>query len=447
VQGEWLRYHTRAIDQAVRAGLQSDQSSFEQALVIEAFGQHFLSDAFSAGHIRVPRQEIVEFYTRLGTAAFAHLQRFIEDRMVAGLWAQLMAACPAGPWFEDKVREKIRATVHARVTAEMGTRFPSAADFGTLFGTYVGGLISMILHDRDSARGVAVASAAQSGGWRALGDEHLAQEPLTIDQAQQAILAATRDVEQAYEFGLHEGNLTSRSREPKLLPSLILFDFDRDSLRPDARNALTRIARFMTLEPAARVMLRGHSDPIGTPDNNMNLGLRRADLFLRAQEVNAEQLATQSAGETQLAERDPRRYSRNRRVEFVFTSGPPPASASTSRDPGAERAYEKCGALGPPFKAEQFIPYLDPAAREAPLPEWRWGALDPEMRDAVADRVRSMLDTHGEILRAQVTGLANITESVPNCGTVTFRPREVGLDLINELRADPLEFLEEAVGR
>jgi hypothetical protein len=69
------------------------------------------------------------------------------------------------------------------------------------------------------------------------------------------------------------------------------------------------------------------------------------------------------------------------------------------------------------------------------------------MHRAVADHVRSMGDTHGQVLCAHVADLADITRDVPNCATVFFRPSQVGLNLIDEVRTSPLQFLERAVRR
>ncbi len=54
----WERYHRKAIDKA-RSGISSD--AMVEALSINAFGDHFLTDAFSAGHLINKEQVIKEF--------------------------------------------------------------------------------------------------------------------------------------------------------------------------------------------------------------------------------------------------------------------------------------------------------------------------------------------------------------------------------------------------
>jgi hypothetical protein len=53
----YCRYHTAAIELAVKAA-SFDDELFRRALYYNAFADHFLTDGFAAGHIRVPRAEI-----------------------------------------------------------------------------------------------------------------------------------------------------------------------------------------------------------------------------------------------------------------------------------------------------------------------------------------------------------------------------------------------------
>src|SRR5262249_19967275 len=70
----WLGHHARAVDQAVRAGIAGDKGALNEAMLIEAFGQHFLTDSFSAGHIRTPRAEIDAWYVGVfAPRVFDHL--------------------------------------------------------------------------------------------------------------------------------------------------------------------------------------------------------------------------------------------------------------------------------------------------------------------------------------------------------------------------------------
>ena len=61
------------------------------------------------------------------------------------------------------------------------------------------------------------------------------------------------------------------------LPSDILFDFDKSDIRPDAQEALSKVAVVIRAHPGKVVLIEGHTDSKGAEDYNMNLSLRRAE--------------------------------------------------------------------------------------------------------------------------------------------------------------------------
>lgn len=48
---EWKRLHVEAIAKAKKAGADNDENAFQEALLMDAAGGHFLTDAFAAGHL------------------------------------------------------------------------------------------------------------------------------------------------------------------------------------------------------------------------------------------------------------------------------------------------------------------------------------------------------------------------------------------------------------
>lgn len=48
---EWKRLHVEAIAKAKKAGADKDENAFQEALLMDAAGGHFLTDAFAAGHL------------------------------------------------------------------------------------------------------------------------------------------------------------------------------------------------------------------------------------------------------------------------------------------------------------------------------------------------------------------------------------------------------------
>lgn len=137
----WYRsYHQRALAAAREAG--RDRALLEQALVIDAFGCHFLTDLFATGHMRVPRRLLGE---RLGifrgSLGLAHAMHCEDNKL--GLWCTtLLAQSPRRVWvaYGDAmlcspvselqhlglVREAVRRSVHEVIAAYQGTSLPPA---------------------------------------------------------------------------------------------------------------------------------------------------------------------------------------------------------------------------------------------------------------------------------------------------------------------------------
>ncbi len=111
------------------------------------------------------------------------------------------------------------------------------------------------------------------------------------------------------------------------LPADILFDFDKATLRPDARAALEKAARLVMNYPEAPLLVAGHTDPKGEEDYNIMLSKRRAQtvaLWLKAK--SARDVESQGLGERQPVvpnvrsdgSDDPEGRQRNRRVEIIM---------------------------------------------------------------------------------------------------------------------------------
>jgi OOP family OmpA-OmpF porin len=56
----------------------------------------------------------------------------------------------------------------------------------------------------------------------------------------------------------------------------ILFDHDKDVLRPESAATLAEIAKLLNENSELRIEVVGHTDGLGTPDYNMDLSQRRA---------------------------------------------------------------------------------------------------------------------------------------------------------------------------
>jgi photosystem I P700 chlorophyll a apoprotein A2 len=116
------------------------------------------------------------------------------------------------------------------------------------------------------------------------------------------------------------------------LPEVVLFDFDKADLRPDARPVLEKIAKVVRYYAAAPVRVDGHTDAVGTPAYNRDLSQRRADAvkdWLAASGgIAAGRLRARGLGETEPVAPNqnpdgtdnPAGRQRNRRVEVVVVT-------------------------------------------------------------------------------------------------------------------------------
>lgn len=105
-------------------------------------------------------------------------------------------------------------------------------------------------------------------------------------------------------------------------PSDAYFDYDKYTIRDDARAALENNARWLNANPKARVKIEGHCDERGTNEYNLALGERRAQAvkrFLVTLGVDGGRLSTISYGEEHPVCKDQNEacYAKNRRAHFT----------------------------------------------------------------------------------------------------------------------------------
>lgn len=169
----------------------------------------------------------------------------------------------------------------------------------------------------------------------ALGDEggesHLS--PLgQVSLLREAEVAPSKDAETRVllsEVGAREGSDRSIRFD---LPSDILFDFDKATLRPDASSALEKAARLIMSYPQAPLRIAGHTDAKGDDNYNMALSKRRAEAVATWLKAKTERdVEAQGLGERQPVAPnvradggdDPEGRQRNRRVEIIMLPSPP----------------------------------------------------------------------------------------------------------------------------
>jgi len=107
----------------------------------------------------------------------------------------------------------------------------------------------------------------------------------------------------------------------------VLFDFDKYTLKPGAREKLAKVSGILLAYPGLKIQLEGHTDSIGTDGYNMTLSQERADAvmqYLVSQGVSAAGLSAVGLGKSgPVASNDTDAgRQQNRRVEMVVSGEP-----------------------------------------------------------------------------------------------------------------------------
>ena len=106
----------------------------------------------------------------------------------------------------------------------------------------------------------------------------------------------------------------------------LLYDFDSDVVKPDARTNLRELAVSLDKYPNSDLVIIGHTDQVGSAEYNQQLSERRASAaarYLVSQGVSGSRVATRGLGETEPVQTNDTETGRaaNRRVEVaIFAS-------------------------------------------------------------------------------------------------------------------------------
>ena len=107
----------------------------------------------------------------------------------------------------------------------------------------------------------------------------------------------------------------------------VLFDFNKYTLKPGAREKLAKVGGILLAYPGLKVQLEGHTDSVGTEDYNMKLSNERAGAvrdYLVSQSVPVANLTAAGFGKASPVASNDTAAGRqqNRRVEMVVSGDP-----------------------------------------------------------------------------------------------------------------------------
>lgn len=183
----YRQYHEAAISAAWAASQQNNGTTLNDAHAEEAAGGHFLTDAFSAGHIRTPRDDVKSYWEQNWSSGdLAHgFAEWASKQMLgmgepATMFVDPLEDPSSTPWLDLKMQSKIYDIMLEKLRA---------AGFG------FGDMLALALHDYDNKMGLdVIADGAQA---EVFGDGHLAEGD-TRDLAVKAVEAGIDEVNTVY---------------------------------------------------------------------------------------------------------------------------------------------------------------------------------------------------------------------------------------------------------
>jgi len=220
---------------------------------------------------------------------------------------------------------------------------------------------------------------AQQAQAQALAQQQAAESERqrALQQAQQA----EQEKEQTRARLMQQLNQVLQTRESArgLIVSMpdVLFDFNKYTLKPEARERLAKVSGILLAYPGLNVQVEGHTDSIGSDEYNQKLSQERADTvrgFLVSQGVASNNVTAEGFGKRDpIASNDSASgRQQNRRVELVVNgtsigeqaapqSGTQPGGQGSPSTPGAEPGVSSPQPATPP-------PTVNPPSESNPPP-------------------------------------------------------------------------------
>jgi len=168
------------------------------------------------------------------------------------------------------------------------------------------------------------------------------QAQAQAQQAQSAAQRAEMEREQTRQRLLTQLNQVLQTKDTArgLIVNMsdVLFDFNKATLKPGARERLARVAGILLAYPDLHLQIEGHTDNIGSDSYNMQLSDRRAETvrdYLVNQGVPAQNVASRGLGKSDPVASNDTAAGRqmNRRVELVVSGQSIQANTQTPGGP------------------------------------------------------------------------------------------------------------------
>ena len=180
-------------------------------------------------------------------------------------------------------------------------------------------------------------AAEQQAAQRAKADAAAAEAEARAQKAREAQQAAEASAQQAADQA-NQARERLRNQLNQVLQTTetarglivnmsdVLFDFNKYTLKPDAREKLAKVSGILLAYPGLKVKVEGYTDNIGSDEYNQKLSEQRADGvrdYLVSQSVSDSNVTANGFGKTQpIADNSTNQgRAQNRRVELVVSGG------------------------------------------------------------------------------------------------------------------------------
>lgn len=443
----WRTHHQGAIEAAMQSGVSDDAKQWQDAQLIEAFGQHFLTDSFSAGHVRTPRAAIIDWYQKdFAPRAQRAFLNYVIAQLAVGLRDDLNEQLPGAGSIVAPVVQKIVDQLHGLLSSLIDQIFTP------IFGLGIAGAVSGALHDRDNELGVWVRSEAHPVPWLAFGDDRLRCSPTSREQAELAVNVARNQLVEAQKLGRARRDYGGKKppakgkTSPGGVPGVVHFKFDSSAIDSPTASALDHAAQYLIANPERVVDIVGHTCPLGSNEYNYALGMRRAEAvagYLMDHGVEPMRISSNSAGESKLVDHSVAGYPSDRRAELHYLAQGEKMQDTDWMGKVIEQHF------GPTayHEVEKYVPHEEPGANR-PQADWHWGAMSKDMSDAVDKTLRG----YGDQAKG---GLADVDELKdrpipldvgPIHQTIVVHPRRIIEGALDRFLVRPTGKLGDLVG-
>ncbi len=236
---------------------------------------------------------------------------------------------------EEQQAQQRAATAQAQADAQAADAQRAAAEGQRAAAEAQRAAAEQAKQEAQAASAQAIQDKAAADAARAAAVQQQQQAEAEADRAKQAAAQADaqRQQAEAEKTQLRErlraqlnAILETRETARGLIVNIsdVLFDFNKYTLKPGAREKMAKVSGILLAYPGLKLQLEGHTDSVGSDDYNLNLSQQRADAvrdFLAEQGVPVANISAVGLGKSDPVASNDTSAGRqqNRRVELVVS--------------------------------------------------------------------------------------------------------------------------------